>query len=297
LVGGMAGGSFVGRYQWEALPLALAFAALLLLDMSSLRPRAAKVIVSILILLALAQSWALFTSRPNAASFLTNGWDPASYLGWWGRLDPSPLLNNFSGEWSNARNLWGLGVLLLLVLAATLAIAVVLGGRKYLARISLGTLFFAMFCWVMALTSPFLLPTPVVLAASDLGPLPLPIPATAITVSGPGHQGTVLSGRIMKVLPGRYDVTIDYDMTDSSGHAARFEVRQASNSSHRSQSIYVFLAPTTAMTSKTVAMDVSTSGKISARLSWNGTGHLTIRSVTIAKVATCRVVECQGGWL
>ena len=33
LVGGMAGGSFVGRYEWESLPLALAFGGILLVDL------------------------------------------------------------------------------------------------------------------------------------------------------------------------------------------------------------------------------------------------------------------------
>jgi hypothetical protein len=152
-------------------------------------------------------------------------------------------------------------------------------------------------CWVMTLTSPFLLPTPFIFAASDLGPLPLPVPSRAITVNGPGHEGTIISGPHLALLPGRYLITVKYEMTDASSHAARFQVRVVEVSKRTSQTTRVMLTPSTTLRKTVVELNVTTPEQMSTLLTWRGSGHLTVASVKIAKVATCRVVECQGGWL
>jgi len=298
LVGGMSGGSFVGRYEWEALPLALAFGGLLLIELARSRSRAVAGVVTVLILFAALESWALIISRPTAASFISGAWDPAADLGWWGRLDPSPILNFSSGEWSNARNLWGLGTLMALALAAALTSARLLHGKRLLARQSVVLVLTALLCWGMALASPFLLPaTPLRYAASDLGPLPLPVPSRAITVDGPGHQGTILSGPNVEVLPGRYRVTVIYNLNDSSTHSANFRVFERGASSQRSATASLVRSSSPRATRQSVKLNVTKAGQLSVRLKWRGSGRLTVWSVTIAKVATCHVVECQGGLL
>ena len=297
LVTGMAGGSFVGRYEWEALPLALAFGGLYLVELATTRRRATVVIVGAILLLGLIESWAIFTSRPSALSFITNGWDPSAYLGWWGRIDPSPILNYFNGEWSNARNLWGLGALAALTLATTLILARLVGGKERLVRISLVAIPTALVCWGMTLTSPFLLPTPIHYAASDLGPLPLPIPSRSITVDRPGHQGTIISGPKLEVLPGRYHVTIDYSLIDPGPHSATFEVSERPPSSQQSVAVRKFLPSSISMTQESLDLEVIAPGSMSVTLPWHGTGRLTVWSVTFAKIETCHVVECQGGLL
>jgi hypothetical protein len=295
--GGMTGGSFIGRYEWEALPLALAFGGLLLIESFHSRRRATAALFGGLFFLGLLESWAVFTSRPNAVSFSANAFDPAAYLGWWGRLDPSPILNYLNGEWSNARNLWGLGVLIALTLAAILSLTRLLGGTKRTTQVSVGALLVAVLCWIMTLTSPFLLPTPILYAASDLGPRPLPVPARAISIDGPGHEGTILSGPNLDVLPGRYSVTIVYRWTDAAPHSATFEVREVGVPGHSVVVNGRLLPPARSNQSKSVDLDVTVPGSISVLFTWRGTGRLTITSVRIAKVATCHVVECQGSWI
>lgn len=297
LLGGMNGGSFVGRYEWEALPLALAFAGLLIIELVTLRRRAAAGVIGVLFLLAILESWALVTSRSDALSFIANGWDPATYLGWWGRLDPSPILNYFNGEWGNARNLWGLGALVALALAAALALARLLGGGMRLTRISVVALLTALLCWGMALASPFLLPPPIHYAASDLGPFPLPVPSRGITVSGPGHGGTILSGPNLDVLPGLYRVTVAYSLTDPLPHSATFEVQVEGVRGQNMSATHLLLSSSPATTKESVELNVVAPGPLSVNLTWHGSGRLTVRSVTVAKVSTCHIVECQGGWL
>ena len=297
LVGGMAGGSFVGRYEWEALPLALTFGGLVLMELATTRRRAAAGVVGVLFVLTLLESWALLTSRPDEISFIANGWDPAAYLGWWGRLDPSPILNYSSGVWVNARSLWGLGALIALTSAAALTFARLLGGGVRLARTSAAVLLAALLCWGMALASPFLLPTPLRYAASDLGPLPLPLPSGALTVDSPGRQRTILSGPNVVVLPGRYRITVVYELNDSSPHLATFKVLERGALGRSSAAVFLHRPSPPTKTRQSVELNVTSPGQMSAILRWRGSGRLTVWSVTIAKIATCHIVECQGGWL
>ncbi len=297
LATGMAGGSFVGRYEWEALPLALAFGGLALVELAASRRRAAFVVIGTLFALAVFESWALFYSRSDAISFSASGWDPATYFGWWGRLDPSPILNYMNGEWTNARNLWGLGTLVALTLATSLVLGRVFGGGKRLIQYSMMIFLAAFLCWGMTITSPFVLPSPMQYAASDLGPLPLPIPSRSITVNGPDHQGTIISGPLLDVLPGRYRVDIVYRLNDNFPRSAIFELREESNSDKEQADTHRTLPRSISATQKSLVINVTKPGDLSAILTWRGTGRLTVKSVTFNKIATCHVVGCQGGLL
>ena len=293
--GGMDGGSFVGRYEWEALALALAFGGMFLTELAVLRRRATTVVVGILLLLAILESSALFASRSNALSFISNGWDPVTYLGWWGRFDPSPILNYLSGEWANARNIWGLGTLVALFLVAAFALVRLIdGGGFRLTRIAIATSMTALLCWDMAISSPFLLPQPIQYAGSDLGPIPLPVPSRAITVDGSGHHGPIISGPNLEVLPGRYRVTVAYSLINPSSRSATFEVLEKSAKGNQSSTFHLLLPSSTTTTHKYVELNVATPGHISVALTWRGSGRLSVMSVVFRKIATCYVVECQG---
>lgn len=307
LVTGMAGGSFVGRYEWEALPLALLFGGLFLIELFAKHRNAGAGVIGILFVLALLEWWALFTSRSDSQSFISNGWDPASYLGWWGRLDPSPILNYVNSEWespifsyvhnewTNARNLWGLGALVALTLTVGLILVRLVDGNKRLTRFSMTTLFIAVSCWVMALASPFMLPTPLQYAASDLGATPLPVPSGAITVVGSGHSGVLLAGPKLEVLPGRYRVTVKYSLIDHSKHSAIFGVHEQSSVDEISTTNQEFLPISHKVTQRSLDLQVAAAGALSVSLTWHGSGRISVSTVTFSKIASCHVVECQGG--
>lgn len=297
VAGGMSGASFSGRYQWEALPLALGLGGLILLELATKRPRIAAVVLGVVLLLAVDESWAVFTSRPNASSFVTYGWDPATYVSWWGRLDPSPILNYALYGWSNARNLWGLGTLTALAVAVALALVASLGRVRRLARIAAAAAVFAVFCWGMTLTSPFMLPTAMHYTASDLGPLPLRVPGRAVRVEGSQRHGTILFGPRLEVLPGRYRITVSYALSDPSPHAARLAAVEVGKGARASSAVYLRSTSSPEATRQSVAIEVAAPGELSAALTWRGTGRLTVWTVSIAKVATCSVVDCEGGLL
>jgi hypothetical protein len=293
----MNGGSFVGRYEWEALPVALAFSGLIIIELASTRRRASAALMGVILLLTLLESWAIATSRSDAFSFVANGWDPAAYLGWWGRLDPSPVLNYFGGEWVNARNLWGLATIGALATAVILALARLLGGKTKFSRLSTVAIAVALLCWGMALVSPFLLPAPLHYIASDLGPHPFPIPSQAIIVNGPRRQATVLSGPNLGVLPGRYRITVAYSLIDPKLGSTYFDVTETAANGKVTTTIAVPLPLSSVVTRKVIEINVTKSGSMSAILTWHGSGRLKVQSVTFAKIVTCRVVECQGNWL
>ena len=234
-------------------------------------------------------------SRPDATSFMASAWDPAAEVGWWGRLDPSPILNFFNGEWSNARNLWGLGALIALVLAAALYLVRLAGNLKGHSRFIIALLLAFILCWAMALGSPFLLPSPQRYAGSDLGPLPLPVPSRALTVDGPGHEGALLSGPHLAVLSGRYRVSVDYTVE---GPLAPPSDLRGSGDWRPWTEFYggpVLLPSAPRTSNRSFEFNVKGPGHLSVNLTWRGTGLLTVKSVVIAKVATCHVVGCQGG--
>jgi hypothetical protein len=84
------GYGFIGRFQWPTLPVLLAFAGLLLLNMWKVR-RLLVAGISVLIgILYLVQLVPIL--RNEHVYYNGSGWDPQSYVGWWGGLDPSPIL-------------------------------------------------------------------------------------------------------------------------------------------------------------------------------------------------------------
>lgn len=89
------GGSFIGRFGWPALPVVLAFACLYLLELWKVRHRAAAFIAAALGCLYALQALPFLRDEHIYSNHFA--WDPASYTGWWGGLDPSPILGYIGG--------------------------------------------------------------------------------------------------------------------------------------------------------------------------------------------------------
>lgn len=84
------GYSFVGRFQWPTLPVLLAIAGLYLLDLW--RERRTAAIVGTVVSGGLFVVQFVPILRMEYIYYNVASWDPATYAGWWGGLDPSPVL-------------------------------------------------------------------------------------------------------------------------------------------------------------------------------------------------------------
>lgn len=101
------GYSFVGRFQWPTLPVLFAFAGLTLLHLWRVR-RPVAVVAAVLSLATFVSPFLLVVRREHAYYNLSQ-WDPQTYAGWFGGLDPSPILGYIGrDDFLNARVDWGL---------------------------------------------------------------------------------------------------------------------------------------------------------------------------------------------
>jgi hypothetical protein len=101
------GYSFVGRFQWPVLPILLAFAGLYIIRLWQVRPTAVIGVVAVSLVIFLLQ-FLLILHREHVYYNLA-GWDPLSYAGWWGGLDPSPVLGLIGTDiYDNSRVDWGI---------------------------------------------------------------------------------------------------------------------------------------------------------------------------------------------
>ena len=87
----LVGYGFIGRFQWPTLPVLLAFAGLLLLNMWKVRRLLVGGISVLIGILYLVQLVPIL--RNEHVYYNGSGWDPESYVGMVGwSLDPSPIL-------------------------------------------------------------------------------------------------------------------------------------------------------------------------------------------------------------
>jgi hypothetical protein len=101
------GYSFVGRFQWPVLPVLLAFAGLYIIRLWQVRNPLVIGVVGISLVLFFLQF--LLILRREHEFYNINSWDPLAYAGWWGGLDPSPILGYIGRDaYLNARVDWGI---------------------------------------------------------------------------------------------------------------------------------------------------------------------------------------------
>lgn len=123
------GYSFIGRFQWPVLPLLLAFAGLYLIELWRTRTRVATVVSLIIVGLFAVQLVPIV--RGEHMYYNVIGWDPATYSGWWGGLDPSPVLGYIGlPALENWRVVWGLALVVIVCAASTALFVQLLKTRR-----------------------------------------------------------------------------------------------------------------------------------------------------------------------
>ena len=227
------GGSFVGRFIWPTLPVMLAFAGLYLLELWKVRHRAVALIATAIGCLYALQALPFLRDEHIYSNHFA--WDPATYTGWWGGLDPAPIFGyiggavvsatvhvatnspvGISGElwstspWGNVRNLFGLASVLLIGLTLVY-LAVRATKRRWHIRLPvMATLVIAVAITLAATwSSSSLLPAPVSFDASSLLSQAA-VQGTSRIVTGASKHGPVVLGPYWTLLPGAYQATVDY---------------------------------------------------------------------------------------
>ncbi len=302
------GGSLAGRFQWPTLPLLLGFAGLFLLELWRVRRRATgAVVVGIGALFAIQL---VPIVRNEHILYNQIGWDPITYTGWWGGLDPSPVLGYIGGvtlhdlvppatrltgiagtiattdPWGNARSLWGLACLVL-VAVTSIYVLVHLLDRPWRLRIPVigaatGGIVLTL---IMTLSSSYLLPSPVTFLASGMPLTTGTTQGTSVVVSSSSIPGPVVQGPYWQVLPGTYAATINYQLISGDQRAAVGSVLLITRPpTHGVITVASGYLPADRSTRR-LLFTVHQSGLLVIRASWSGTGHLRVDGFVLEKLS------------
>jgi hypothetical protein len=301
------GGSLVGRFQWPTLPLLVAFAGFYLLELRLLRKRAVAIPALVLGVISVVEFIPIL--RNEHVLYNQIGWDPITYTGWWGGLDPSPVLGYIGGvkltdivpvatrltgiagsigstdPWSSPRVLWGLSCevlvcatgayLLIRLLARPLRVNLLLLGAAVAAIV---------LTLAMTLSTAVLLPAPVRFQAASFAISHGTQHGTTVVVTGVNQHGPVIEGPSWHVPPGRYSTTISYQLTDLEPNAASARVLLVT---HPPAAGIVILNQSSLQPGRaglSLPFTVHTPGSLVIRILWSGSRTLTIKSIVVTKL-------------
>ena len=311
--GSQTGGSFAGRYEWTLVPLLLGFAALYLIDLWRVRRALVGLLIGAGVVLSAIESVPIVLNEHLYYSQVP--WDPIAYRGWWGGLDPSPVLGYLPGAeiynvplwtpgggsgipvylpgtipWGNARNLWGLACIVLLasaVLWCLVAMARAPGQpRPRLRRtVPAAMLAAASACLALTLTAPVLPPAPVTFVAASLASQTGTRVGTAVVAQGPGQVGYVGLGPYWELLPGKYVFTITYSLSGSTSGAAAGQVVGIEKPPDGSVATLQSSPLSVTATSSRHPFVLTRPDEVAARVGFLGIGTLKVTSISLAKVA------------
>lgn len=303
------GGSLVGRFQWPTLPLLIAFAGLYLLELWQRRRRA--VVIPVLVVAALAVIQFIPILGNEHILYNHIGWDPITYTGWWGGLDPSPVLGYIGGvtltdivlpatrlagiagsigrtdPWGSPRILWGLACQVLACATATYLLVRLLA-RPLRVRIRLvGVAFGAILLTLaLALSTTVLLPAPVTFPAASF-PISHGTPqGTSVVVTGVDEHGFVIQGPSWHLLPGRYSATISYRLTGSARNVALERVLLVTHPPASGILILNDSVLPPGRRSSSLPFTIREPGRLIIRTVWSGSGTLTLKTIVLTKLAS-----------
>jgi hypothetical protein len=284
--GGTFGGtSFLGRFQWAAAPVLLAFAGLYLLKLFKQR-RSAAVIVSLLIVgLYVGQLVPILNHDHVYYNQVGSTLDPTGG-GWWGPINHFlPGFNQLTAAWSSPRVLWGV-----LCLVAIAGLVVTCSVRLLAPPERKGTTLLAGAAVVV--TAIFTAASAAqVMAPQTFYPKQMPsqvghVVGRGRVVTGSQSRGALMFGPGWTFPPGQYEATISYRLDDPSQHAAPADVTldNLSPSTHAVTVLHTYLSPS-ALGSKKLSFSVPAGRYLFVRVFWSGTGTLLVNSLRLVQTA------------
>ncbi|MFZ0666003.1 MAG: hypothetical protein WAM97_09615 [Acidimicrobiales bacterium] len=308
------GGSFVGRFAWPNVPVLLAFGGLYLLELWKVRRRAVRTIGVLIGALYVLQAIPIL--RDEHQYFNVFAWDPARYTGWWGGLDPSPILGYIGSApgfpiqvsntlkassllptsitgaipgidvFANSRTWLGL---LFIVLGEATVVYLLVGPfeRERRARrvMALCAVTASVVTGILTLSAPVPLPPPV-----SFEPLVLlsqvPAQGTSRVATGPKEHGAVVLGPYWSLLPGTYRATVNYRLVDRSRNVATVDVIVVTKTARAG---FVTLTSRTLRNSSRSAnidFSVPTTETVLVGVYWGGKGSLEVGRLILAKTTS-----------
>jgi hypothetical protein len=299
------GGSFIGRFMWPLVPLFVVLAGMYLVELGDVRPRGALAVAVGIAVLYGVQAYPIL--RGDHLYFNRVAWDPARYAGWWGGLDPSPVLGYLGGAtmsdhlsvasdapmsvaaavgaahpWQNARNLWGtacvaaLSALVVYVLVHLVRRPVDLRVRWLAALV--GT---SVVTLVATWHSSVLLPGTATWTAGSLTGGTGSAQAAGRGVTAVPSAGAVVRGPSWSLLPGRYRATVDYAVVGRRPERSLLTVTAFTRSPDRGPRVLAaapLVAPSTGSTTFTVVR----TAPVVVAVAWSG-GDLRVERVTLTR--------------
>ncbi len=302
------GGGFVGRFEWPDAPVLLAFSGVYLLELWKVRRRAVWTIAVVIGAIYLLQATPILLDEHLYYNRLA--WDPVRYSGWWGGLDPSPVLGyigsnrnfpsvfNFMvasskapiagsiqtfGWWRDARTWWGLAWIWMIGATVVYLLLALLSSPLRFSRTAASSFVLAsIVSAVLALSTPVLLPTTVTFRAASLFSR-LPISGTSRLARGSADRGSVVSGPNWILLPGSYEATVDYRLVDGSRNAATMAAIATAQPPNKGVMTLRSRSLPESSSSADMGFQVLAPEEITIRVQWAGTGSLQVNDVRLTK--------------
>jgi hypothetical protein len=299
------GGSFIGRFMWPLLPLFLVLAGMYLVQLGAVRPWGVLVVAVVIAVLYGVQAYPIL--HDEHLYFNQVAWDPARYAGWWGGLDPSPVLGYLGGAtmsdhlsvasdgptsvaaavgaahpWQNARNLWGtacvaaLSALVVYVLVHLVRRPMGLSARGLAALV--GT---SVVTLVATWNSGVLLPGTASWAAGSLTGGTGTAQGAGRGVDPVAPAGAVVRGPSWSLLPGRYRATVDYAVVGRRPERGLLTVTALTRSPDRGPRVLA-AAPLVAPSSRSTTFTVVRTAPVVIAVTWSG-GGLRVDRVALTR--------------
>jgi hypothetical protein len=306
------GGSFVGRFQWPVSPILLAFAGLYLLVLHKTSPFRAYVIAVAVACLYVIQ--AIPFALDEHIYFNQIAWDPSVYRGWWGRLDPSPILGYSGGmtvfnvpkpstnvlngvlgfahtpnnPWTNMRVIWGLSTIALSGSAAIVYLTMAVKKVKMPRIAILSLVGLAIVTYGLTLHSPVLLPPPLTFQATSFTSEVKAV-GSSVIAKGSLEDGLIAADGPEWILsPGSYEFTVNYKLSDKNINASPVSVDELT----RSQTAGLITLDRGALSGKTNNMTfpfkVKYTETVSIDIKWDGSGSLRLNKFTLVKKSSLK---------
>ena len=238
-------------------------------------------------------------------------WDPTRYVGWWGGLDPSPVLGYITPTtmgsflsaasnsaspfpamvgsvhaWDNARNLWGTAATVSISILAVYVLVCVARRPAHPRAVRLGVLIGTSLVTVLATWhADVLLPGPARWPASSFLSDTGTVQGASRVATAPSRSGAVALGPYWPLLPGRYVTVVHYGVTGGQPEDSHLQVVALSGPHDQGTRILATEGLTT-RSSLSSTFTVAHTETVVIVVTWGGTGTLRVDGVTLVKTGS-----------
>jgi hypothetical protein len=280
------GTSFVGRFQWSACPVLVAFAGLYLLSLFRRRRVVATVVAVGITAMYVGQLVPILMNDHEYYSYVGVGPQPPGN-GWWGALDQFiPSFNELTQSWISARAFWGVLFLATLCGLILLGLVGLLSNARRFGLVVAATLVVA-----GALTggltgaSAAQVMVPQTFSAKGLPSLVGRVVGDSRTVSGEQAHGALIFGPGWALPAGSYRATIHYRLADTDPRAAPVDAILAATPTFPRQVTLTKTFLSSRGRTLSLSFSIPKNRQLFVRVFWHGSGTLTVMALEIVQTS------------